>query len=126
MNTISVDQVLVYYEKIIKMTGGTPGIRNKSMIDSALSRGVATFDGKYLYPTTVEKIAAITHSLITNHAFTDGNKRIGVAVMLLLLRLNDVVIEYTQNDLIKLGLETAAGKYDLEDITDWIIAHIMT
>ena len=100
MNNLSLDQVKVFHRKIIEKTGGTYGIRNEGMIDSALNRGISTFDGEYLYKSNVEKISAITHSLISNHAFIDGNKRIGVSVMLILLKMNNIKIEYSQQELI--------------------------
>ena len=92
-------------------------------MQSALGRAETSFDGNYLYKTDIDKIAAITDSLINNHAFVDGNKRIGVAVMLLLLRLNYINIKYTQKELIELGLNIAQSKLEVKDIAEWIIDH---
>lgn len=124
METISIENVIVFHEKIIKNSGGSQGLRDISLLDSALNRGISTFDGEYLYKTDVEKISAITHSLVSNHAFVDGNKRIGIAVMLLLLKLNKTSIVFTQEELIDLGLGVAANKYSHEDIVSWIYKRI--
>ncbi len=98
METISVEQVKLFHQKLIEKTGGKPGIRNEGLIDSAVGRGLSTFDGEDLYKSHIEKISAITHSLISNHGFIDGNKRVGISVMLLLLQLNEIKIEYTQKN----------------------------
>ena len=123
MINLTLDQVKLFYRKIIDKTGGTYGIRDEGLVDSALNRGVSTFDGEYLYKSDVEKISAITHSLISNHAFTDGNKRIGVSVMLLLLKMNNILIEYTQKELIEFGLSVAAGEIGSDGIVKWINSH---
>lgn len=126
MKNLTLEQVKVFYKKIIESTGGTYGIRDEGLVDSALNRGVSTFDGEYLYKSNIEKISAITHSLISNHAFTDGNKRIGVSVMLLLLKMNKIEIKYTQEELIQFGLGVASSYLKLEDIVEWIKRHQKT
>lgn len=83
-----------------------------------------TYDGKDLYPSIIEKIAVATHSLISNHGFVDGNKRVGVAVMLILLKMNNIKVEYTQQELIDLGLKTAEGLMKEKDILNWIKKHM--
>ncbi len=124
METINIDNVVVFHRKIIEKTGGSMGIRDKKLLDSALNRGFSTFDGEYLYKSDVEKISAITHSLISNHAFVDGNKRVGISIMLLLLKLNKIEITHSQDDLITLGLGVASNNYSIDDIVDWINSRI--
>jgi death-on-curing protein len=75
------------------------------------------------YEGTIRKISVITYSLIKNHGFVDGNKRVGAAIMLLLLKLNGITIKYSQKALIEIGLKTAEGIYKEEDIEHWIIQH---
>lgn len=99
------------------------GVRDLGLIESALNRGFITFDGKELYESTGMKIAVIAHGLMKNHGFIDGNKRIGVAVMILLLKLNNITIKYSQQELINLGLRTTEGKYNENDILAWIESH---
>ncbi len=120
METVSIENVIVFHRKIIEKTGGSMGIRDEKSLDSALNRGFSTFDGEYLYKSDVEKISAITHSLISNHAFVDGNKRIGISIMLLLLKLNKIEITFSQAELIDLGLGVASNKYVFEYIVGWI------
>jgi death-on-curing protein len=124
MKIITSEQVKIFHNKIIQASGGSLGIRDEKLIDSALNRGISTFDGSDLYKTDFEKISAITHSLITNHAFVDGNKRIGIAVMLLLLKLNEISISYSQEELIDLGLGIANGSIAFDEIINWLLHHI--
>lgn len=123
MKYLTLEQVLIFQEKIISKTGGKSGIKDIGLIDSAISRAFATFDRNELYPDKFMKIVVTTYSLVSNHGFIDGNKRIGVAVMLLLLELNNVKIIYTQDELINLGLTIAEGRIDNDDIYNWIIQH---
>lgn len=125
MKWLTFDQVVTLHKKLTLKTGGSYGIKDEALIRSALMRGSATFDGEDLYKSEVEKIAATMHSLISNHGFIDGNKRIGITVMLLLLRINKINIQYTQQELINLGLDTASGKYTFLDITQWIQNHLI-
>jgi len=124
MKFLRIENVLMFHGKIIKETGGSAGIRDRGLIESALNRGFMTYDGKDLYPSIIEKISVITHSLISNHGFVDGNKRIGVAVMLIMLKMNNVKVCYTQKELIELGLKTAEGFMREKDILIWIKVHI--
>lgn len=124
MRFLSVDDIVLFHEKIIKETGGSYGIRDIGLIESALNRALMTYGGRDLYPTILEKIAVVTHSLITNHGFVDGNKRIGVAVMILLLKMNNIKIKYTQQEIVDLGLKVAEGSWKEKDILDWIKGHI--
>ncbi|MBN2693997.1 type II toxin-antitoxin system death-on-curing family toxin [bacterium] len=125
MKTISLSQILSFHEKIVLSTGGSSGVKDIKLIESALNRGLATFDGNYLYESLELKIAAITHSLISNHGFVDGNKRVGVSVMLLLLNLNRIEINYSQEELINLGLSVASGVKNEKDIFSWIKNHVI-
>jgi death-on-curing protein len=123
MRFLRIDNVMIFHEKIIKETGGSTGIRDKGLIESALNRAFMTFEGKDLYPSIIEKISVTAHSLISNHGFVDGNKRIGIAVMLILLRMNNVKVSFTQQELIDLGQRTAEGFMKESDILDWIKEH---
>ncbi|WP_341180564.1 type II toxin-antitoxin system death-on-curing family toxin [Paenibacillus sp. FSL K6-1230] len=92
-------------------------------MESALKKAEATFDGQELYEGNIKKISVITFALIKNHGFIDGNKRIGVATMLLLLRLNEISVKYEQEELVELGLKTAEGKFTEENIQKCIQEH---
>lgn len=124
MKTINVDEVLIFHKKIIEQTGGLDGVRDIGLVQSVLKRAFSTFDGQDLYKEVEDKISVITYGLIKNYGFIDGNKRIGVAVMLLLLRMNDINIRYTQGELVELGLDISNGKLNENGIKQWIKDHI--
>ena len=117
------DKVKLLYKLMVEATGGSFGIRDENLLNSALEGIFQTFDGKELYPTKEEKGAMLGYSLISKRAFVDGNKRIGVYVMLTFLEVNGIRIECTDNELIDLGLGTAAGKIDYEELLSWILSH---
>lgn len=124
MKVLSIENIILFQEKIIYETGGSAGIRDVGLIESALNRAFASYDGIDLYSSIIDKISAITHSLVGNHGFIDGNKRIGVSVMILLLKINNVKVYYSQKELIDLGLKTAEGLMKEKDISNWINDHI--
>lgn len=93
------------------------------MLESALENCFATFDGVELYPTKEEKGARLGFSLISNHAFVDGNKRIGVYVMILFLEINGIKIDATNEEIIKIGISVADGSMKYEDVLEWINSH---
>ena len=94
-----------------------------NMLESAVASSEAGFGGYEKYPTIEEKAARLCFSLISNHAFIDGNKRIGIFVMLVTLELNDIKLNFTQSELIDLGLGVASHKYDYDDIYEWVVQH---
>ena len=117
------NKVLLLQQLIIESTGGTAGIRDFDLLDSALNSCYQTFDGKELYPTKEEKGARLGFTLVSNHAFVDGNKRIGVLVMLSFLEVNGIKLKFTDDELIELGLGLASGKISYENLLDWILVH---
>lgn len=123
MKRISIEQVLTLHKKMILATGGEDGIRDINLLDSSLSNAFITFDGVELYNTTEEKCANICFCIVNNHPFIDGNKRMGIFVMLILLEYNGIKLNSTQKELVELGLSIAEGKYKQNDILDWIIKH---
>ena len=123
MIKFSSDKVKLLHQLMAEATGGSVGVRDEGLLDSALEGAFATFDGVELYPSKEEKAAKLGYSLISNHAFVDGNKRIGVYVMLSFLELNGIRIEATDKDVVALGLGAADGSMDQEAVLKWIIAH---
>lgn len=124
MKTVDIEDILVFHNKLIERTGGSNGIRDIGLIESALNMANATFDVKDLYESILHKVAVIIASLIKNHGFVDGNKRIGIAVMLLLLKLNSINILCVQKELIELGLGIASNRVDNKAIKEWVIKHM--
>lgn len=93
------------------------------MLESAVLNIMSSFDGTELYPTIEEKAARLAYSLVKNHSFLDGNKRIGMLAMLLTLNLNHIKLHYSQKELIELGLGTADGNLKCDEILSWIKEH---
>ena len=125
MKKISIDMVLLLHRLIAEESGGSVGVRDYDLLDSALQGAFQTFDGKELYPTTEEKGARIGYSLISNHAFVDGNKRIGVHVMLSFLEFNGIHLKFSDEELVDLGLSVASGNKNYEEILDWVRSHAL-
>ena len=123
MIKFSKEKVKLLHQLMAQATGGSVGVRDEGLLDSALESAFATFDGVELYPSKEEKAAKIGYSLISNHAFVDGNKRIGVYVMLSFLEINGIHIEASDDDVIQLGLGTADGSMKYEEILEWIRRH---
>ena len=123
MIRLSEEKVKLLSQLMVEATGGTFGIRDENLLNSALEGIFQTFDGKYLYPSKEEKGAMLGYSLISNHAFVDGNKRIGVYVMLTFLEVNGIRIDCSDEELITLGLGLAAGEIGYEGLLDWILDH---
>jgi len=123
MITISVEMAELLHQMIAQETGGEIGVRDKGLLNSALQSAFATFDGKDLYPTKEEKAARIGYSLISNQAFVDGNKRIGMHIMLTFLETNGIRIHCTDGEIVEVGLGAASGEMNYEQLLDWIIRH---
>ncbi len=121
MIKFSKEKVLLLHRLITEETGGDPNVRDLKLLDSALESAFQTFDGKELYPSKEEKGARIGYSLISNHAFVDGNKRIGMYVLLTFLETNGIKIHPTTDDVARVGLAVAAGEMKYEDLLAWII-----
>lgn len=117
------DQIKLIYQLLIQETGGSFGIRDENLLDSAINGIYQTFDGKELYPTKEEKGARLGYSLVANHAFLDGNKRIGVHVMLTFLEMNGIHLKCTDDELVTLGLGLASGEIDYETLLEWVHEH---
>ena len=117
------EQVVKIHRSLIEKTGGMDGIRDAQLLDSALKTPFQTFGGNNLYPNILDKASQLCYSLIQNHPFIDGNKRIGVHLMLLFLKLNNIEVNYSQQELVDFGLDIASGKMSKNDIKGWIIEH---
>lgn len=125
MILLTLEEILSLHSKIIKQTGGSDGLRDRGLLESAIYSANASFDGMDVYPTCIEKAARLAFSITNNHAFVDGNKRIGIFVLLMTLRLNNITIKYTQAELIALGLGIADGSLDYDAILAWIRTHMV-
>ena len=123
MIKFSKEKVLLLHRLIAEETGGSIGLRDEGLLESALEAAFSTFGGVELYPTKEEKGARLGYNLISNHAFVDGNKRIGIYVMLTFLEVNGIRLECTDAELVRVGLSVADGSMGYEELRDWVIEH---
>ncbi|MFI3330038.1 MAG: type II toxin-antitoxin system death-on-curing family toxin [bacterium] len=121
---LSIHDIIEFQGKTIDKHGGEHGVRDITLLQSAVASALATFDGEDLFPTMIEKAARLGYGIVSYHPFIDGNKRIGVWVMLATLRLNNIIITYTKDELVSFGLGIASGSLQYEDILDWIKFHL--
>ena len=122
MIKITKEKVIELHSRLCMLTGGDPGIRDEGLLESALEAPYQTFDGAELYPSLLEKAARLCHSLVLNHAFVDGNKRIGILIMMTFLRINGVDIRPSSDEVVRMGLSLASGKMSYSDTLEWILS----
>ena len=123
MRTLSILQVLLLHEQLIDATGGTHGLRDEGLLESALTAPFQSFAGQSAYPSLQQKAARLCFGLVKNHPFIDGNKRIGAHVMLVFLALNGLVLSYTQDELSDVILRLANGQIGYEALLEWLLDH---
>ena len=121
MIKFSQEKVLLLHKLITEETGGDPNIRDFALLGSALESAFQTFGGNELYPSKEEKGARLGYALISNHAFVDGNKRIGMYVMMTFLEVNGIKIDPTVDDVARVGLAGASGEMKYDDFLECII-----
>ena len=120
MDYLTAKQIMFIHSRLIKETGGSPGIHDLSALLSAVGRPQSSFDEEDLYPTLFTKVAALIDSLIRNHPFVDGNKRTGMAAASLFLRRNGYLMETSNAELVRVALGVAQSQLDLDQITAWL------
>lgn len=123
MIRFSKDKVLLLHKLLAEATGGSVGLRDEALLDSALESVYAGFGEKEFYPSKEEKGARLGYALISNHAFVDGNKRIGVYVMLSFLELNGIRLRCSDDELVHVGLSVADGSMSYENLLHWVLNH---
>ncbi len=123
MRILIVEQVIELHSRLIQATGGLDGVRDAGLVESSLSSAFSSYFGIEKYPSIEEKAARLCYSLVNNHAFLDGNKRIGVYVMIIFLELNGIVLNQTDEEIVKLGLGVAASELDYNAILEYIRNH---
>ncbi|MCL2519380.1 MAG: Fic family protein [Spirochaetaceae bacterium] len=124
MIMLELNQIKRLHEKMMNATGGLVGIKDESLLASALAVAFQTVDGKELYSSNIEKIARITYGIVSNHPFLDGNKRMGTYIMLTLLELNHIKAGFTDDDIIYIGLELASGKMNNKQLLKLILDRV--
>lgn len=117
-------EVEVIHEMLIEKFGGARGVRDVAILESALGRPYQTFDGTDLYPSPVDKAAAIFESIITNHPFVDGNKRTGYVLMQLILKQHNPQLIATQDEKYNFVIQAAQSLLTYDAIRNWIDRHV--
>lgn len=121
---ISAEDVILIHSRVIEGSGGSDGLRDRDGLEAAVSAPMQTFDGKELYPTDLEKIARLGFGLASNHAFVDGNKRIGAMMTQLLLKWNGYDLTLHTGELADMFIAIADGTAKEKDLLDWIHGHL--
>lgn len=123
MKYLDINQILTIYDEVIKQTGGSKGIRDIRLLESAVARPRATFAKKELYPDVFSKATALGHSIILNHPFIDGNKRTGYMVMRLFLNVNGYDVKASLEEKYKFVMGIAKKTIKEESISKWLKEH---
>lgn len=117
---LTLEQILVIHQDQIDRYGGSHGLRDLTLLESAVLRPQTTFSGDDLYPTIFDKAAVLLHSIVNNHAFTDGNKRTAAASTIIFLMQNGYELRVNNQDLVKTVLSLAEKKLSFENISQWL------
>jgi death-on-curing protein len=120
---LTLEEVLLLHARLVQRTGGSGGVRDMGLLESALARPRATFAGEDLYPDLWRKAAALMHSLIKNHPFVDGNKRTALTATGLFLELNGHMLTASNDEATRFALQAAVGDVDVEAMAAWIENH---
>lgn len=123
MRKLTKEQILLLHQNLIDSSGGSPGLRDVGLLESAIYAPFQSVGDGDAYPSLQQKAARLGFGLIKNHAFIDGNKRIGVHAMLIFLALNGIELQYTQKDLSDMVLLVAEGALSFEEMVKWIVEH---
>ena len=125
MRYLTLTELPQMHRLLLEKSGGAPGIHSMAALESALAQPRKTFAGQDLYPTVVEKAAALGFSLVSNHPFVDGNKRIGHAAMEIFLVLNGYEIDAPVDEQERIILQPAAGELDRSEFTNWLRTRVV-
>jgi death-on-curing protein len=123
VRALSVEEVLELHNRIVRQSGGSFGLRDRGALESSVLQPFQTFGGADLYPSLIEKAAALGYLLISNHPFVDGNKRIGHAALEVTLLLNGFELSAPVDEQERVIISVAAGEWTRGDFTDWVEAH---
>ena len=121
---ISAEDVILIHSRVIQGSGGSDGLRDSAGLEAAIAAPMQTFDGQELYPSDIEKIARLGFGLASNHAFVDGNKRIGAMMTQLLLKWNGYDLTLRSGELADMFIAIADGTAKEKDLLDWLSAHL--
>lgn len=123
MKSLEYQQALLVYRRVMEETGGSPGIRDEGLLLAALARPRASFGGEDLYPTLFEKAAALAESLVRSHPFVDGNKRMALACLRTMLKMNGYQVVASQDAKVQLILRIVGKQVTVQDVAEWLKQH---
>jgi len=123
MKKLTKEQVFMLHRELINAHGGSDGLRDEALLDSALAAPFQTFGGQYVYPTIQQRAVRLGFGLLMNHPFIDGNKRIGAHVMLTVLTMNGIELQHTQKELYETIIKVAASEASFEELLNWVLDH---
>ena len=123
MIRFSKEKVKLLHQLLAEATGGSVGVRDEGLLDSALESAFSGFGDQEFYPSKEEKGARLGYALISNHAFVDGNKRIGMYVMLTFLEVNGIHMDASNEEVAQTGLAVAAGRMGYDELLEWVREH---
>lgn len=121
---ITANDIYAIHSRVVEKSGGMDGLRDRDALESAISAPLQSFGGKELFPTSLEKIARLGYGLAANHAFLDGNKRIGAMATQLLLKWNGYALRLVPGELADMFIGIAAGSAQEYDLLEWIKQHL--
>ena len=124
MITISEKDILAIHQLIIEQSGGSHGLRDAGLLNSAVNAPFQTFEGKDLYDSIEEKAAHLGYSLVNNHPFIDGNKRVGILAMATFLEINGCILYCSDGEIVSLGLSLADGSCSIDNLITWLQEHL--
>jgi death-on-curing protein len=124
MRYLSLKEVLELHRLLLERTGGLAGVRDLGLLESAVAQPLMSFGEQELYPTIVEKAAALGFSIIKNHPFNDGNKRVGHAALETFLVLNGYEVDAPVDEQERVIMSVAAGEMGRDDFVDWLRTHV--
>lgn len=122
---LNVDQIITIHQEVVEASGGSAGLRDRGILESAAAQPQMSFGGNDLYPTLAEKAAALGFSLVSNHPFVDGNKRIGWVAMRTFLLINGHNIKTNVDEAEATVLRLAAGELTREELSTWVRDHVV-
>lgn len=123
MTYLEYRQTLLIYRRIVEETGGDSGLRDEGLLLAALARPKASFDGQDLYPTLFEKAAALAESIARSHPFVDGNKRMALACLRTMLKVNRYQVVASQETKVQLILRIVEKRVTVQDVAEWLQPH---
>ena len=123
MIRLTKDEILILHKQLIDRYGGTHGLRDENLLDSALQAPFQGYGEYEFYPSVVQKAVRLCYGLVMNHPFIDGNKRIGAHAMLTLLALNGIEVVCTQKELTDVILALASGEIGYDELLSWVLNH---